>query len=220
MDAATINARIYVGRAKAAQRIGYAFTIYRPLTAAAPLGNAVGTINAAFNAADNTYAKPNGYGRPIWFADLDGRVVRPGDYLINTTNAADVYFIAGMQSLLPIIAIDCPRRVRITGAPVVASAGNVGYFGVCDGETSDVLGTASAPWPAAINLGKGGGMVPDALPSGSRRNVGWEILLPPSVPITIHAGMHVTDDIGQRFTVDGAELTDLGWRLNCSEAHA
>jgi hypothetical protein len=29
----------------------------------------------------------------------------------------------------------------------------------------------------------------------------------------------VTDDLGRRYVIDGAELTDLGWRINANELH-
>lgn len=226
MDAATINDRIYAGRAKAATRIGYSFNVYRPEDAYTPIGLPIDTIPAAFNAGDNTYAKPNLYGHPIWFADLDGRRVQPGDYLVRADDPTEVYFIAAKQSLLPIIAIDCPRTVRITTPVVAASVGAVGYSGICDAdeESSDVLGSGGlanlSPWPCSITLGKGTQAVQTGLPSGSGKGLGWQVLLPPSAPVTITAGMRLIDDLGRNYDVAGAELSDLGWRLSAFEDHA
>lgn len=226
MDAATINARIYAGRAKAAARIGYSFNVYRPVDAYTPIGLPIDTIPAAFNAGDNTYAKPNQYGHPIWFADLDGTRVRPGDYLVRTDDATEVYFIAAKQSLLPIIAIDCPRTVRITTPVVTGSVGAVGYSGICDSDanSSDLLGSGgvanTSPWPCSIVLSKGTQATTTGLPSGAGKGLGWQVLLPPSVPLTITAGMRLIDDLGRKYDVAGAELSDLGWRLNAFEDHA
>lgn len=226
MDAATINQRIYAGRAKAAARIGYLYNVYRPVSAEVPIGLPIATINAAFNAADNKYRIPNLYGKPIWFADLDGRVVQPGDYLIRTTLSSDVYFIAGMQPLLPIIAIDCPRTVRITAPNATASVGAVGYSGLCDSDTSstDVLGSGgssnASPWPCSIVFGKGTQGTKTQIPSGAPKDYGWQILLPPSVPIQINPGMRLIDDLGRKYSVGAAELSDLGWRIIATEEHA
>lgn len=221
MDAATINARIYAGRAKAAQRIGYSYTVRRPTGAANPMPAPIATIPAAFNAGDNTYRMPNLYGKPVWFADLDGRQVQPGDYLIRTDLATDVYFIAVLQPLLPIIAIDCPRTIRITSPIAPSAVGAVGYSGICDatGSSTDVLGTAANPWPCSIILGKGTQGTKTNLPS-SGKEAGWQILLPPSVPVRIDAGMRILDDLGRKYDVVAAELTDLGWRIMAHEDHA
>jgi hypothetical protein len=181
------------------------------------------TLNASFNAADNRYRMPNLYGKPVWFADLGGRLVQPGDYLIRTTLATDIYFIAGMQSLLPIIAVDCPRSVKITGAPVTTGGGTnggfVGYAGLCDTE-GQVLAGSTHPWPCSITFGKGTESMKSPLPSGASKQIGWQILLPPSLPITIEAGTRLVDDLGRMFVTAGAELTDLGWRIQATEVHA
>lgn len=222
MDAATINARIYAGRGKAAQRIGYSYTVHRPVSAATALPAPIATIPAAFNAGDNKYAKPNEYGHPIWYADLDGRLVQPGDYLVRTDQPTDVYFVAGMQPLLPIIAIDCPRTVRVTVPVPTTAIGAVGYSGICDtvGEMTTALGSNAAGWPCSITLGKGTQTAATHLPTGSTKQQGWQVLLPPSVPITINAGMRLIDDLGRKYDVVAAELSDLGWRIMANEDHA
>ncbi|MFD2271406.1 hypothetical protein ACFS07_10400 [Undibacterium arcticum] len=68
MDGATIQARVYAGYAKAAQVIGLTFSLYRPLSASAPLGNLVGTLKAALDSGPGYQFKaPNEYGDPTWF---------------------------------------------------------------------------------------------------------------------------------------------------------
>lgn len=216
MDAATIQAKIYAGRAKAAQRIGLDCNQFRPLTASAPLGNQVGTLMAAFNSGDNTYRNPNLPGDAIWYGDFDGRQTLPGDYLVRVADS-QAFYIAAQQQLLPIICVECNRSVHIVRMQAPASVGAVGYGGVTAGNETDVLGTASALWPASILLG-GKSQQAAGLPADVR-NSGWRILLPPSVPTVIKAGDLITDDLGKRYAIDGAELTDLGWRINAQEVH-
>lgn len=233
MTPAQLNAKIYAGRARVAAHLGTTYNICRPLTAAAPLGNVIGSIPAAFNAADGTYSKPNLYGKPIWFADMDGAQVIPGDYLLNPTNPADVWFIAALQPFLPIVVINCSRWVRIMGAPTPVNGGiGVGampYSGVAEevGNEKDLAGLdpinnggTFVGWPAAINFGPGGVKDSLALPAGSPKLAGYQILLPASLPLTILAGMRIVDDLGTAYTVGGAELSDLGWRLQTTEGHA
>lgn len=217
MDAATIQAKIYAGRAKAAQRIGLDCNQFRPLAANAPIGNQVGTLKAAFNSGDNTYLAPNLPGDAIWYGDFDGRLTQPGDYLMRVADG-QAYYIAAQQQLLPIVCVECNRTLKITRQQAQSTVGAVGYGGNVPSQEVDVLGATGAFWPASILFG-GKSQQSVGLPAGVK-NTGWRILLPPSVPITIKAGDIATDDLGRRYAVDGAELTDFGWRINAQEVHS
>lgn len=217
MDGATIQQRIYAGRGKAALRIGLDCRQYRPLTAAAPLGNLVATIKAAFNAGDSTYRAPNLPGDPIWYGDFDARTTRVGDYLVRVSDGS-IWFIAGQQQLLPIICVDCNRSVRVTRQIAVTAVGAVGYGGMMSSTEVDVLGAPGSLWPAAILFG-GRKEAAANLPAGTK-NAGWKFMLPPSVPVTLMAGDILTDDLGRRYVIDGAELSDTGWRLMGNEVHS
>jgi len=219
MDAQRINDRIYAGRGKAALRIGFTYRAYRPDSAGDPMVNYVKSIKAGFNAADNVYAKAGLFGKPVWYADLDGRVTRPGDYLVraNDETLTDIYFIAAQQSLLPIVAVDCPRKIFIERQPCSGSTvGVTAYSG--QAARAAVLGTPQTPWPCPIFMG-GRVQQSPGLPGGVRE-AAWTILLPPSVPVTIQAADLVTDDLKKRYAVESAELSDLGWRLMVTEVHA
>lgn len=217
MDGATIQQRIYAGRSKAAARIGLACSQYRPLTAAAPLGNLIGTVLAAFNAGDSNYRAPNLPGDPIWYADFDGRVTQPGDYLVRQSDG-QIWFVAAQQQLLPIVCVNCNRAVSITRQAPVTAVGAVGYGGITPTTGVEVLGAPGALWPASILIG-GRKEAATGLPAGVK-NAGWKMMLPPSVPITIAPGDIVTDDLGHRYAVDSAEQSDTGWRLTANEAHS
>jgi hypothetical protein len=220
MDGATIQARIYAGRGKAALRIGLDCRQYRPLTAAAPLGNLLATIKAAFNSGDSNYLAPNLYGDPVWYADLDGRVTQTSDYLVRVSDGS-TWFIAAQQQLLPIVCVDCNRAVRISRQSLNASVGAQAYGSTspCDPTSmSDIVGAPGALWPASILMG-GRKDAATGLPGGVK-NAGWKMLLPPSVPVVLKAGDIATDDLGRRYAIDAAELTDMGWRLAANEVHS
>jgi hypothetical protein len=216
MDGATIQQRILAGRGKAAQRIGLACNQFRPLTAAAPLGNQIGVILAAFNAGDSTYRAPNLPGDPIWYADFDGRQTLPGDYLVRQADGS-IWYVASLQQLLPIVTIECNRRLRITRENAVNAVGAVAYSGKLPTTEADILGAPGALWPASILQG-GKKDASAGLPAGVK-NAGWKMLLPPSVPVLIEAGDIATDDLGRRYAIDSAELTDQGWRIAANEVH-
>lgn len=218
MDGVTIQERIYAGRGKAALRIGLDCNQYRPLSAGAPLGNLIATIKAAFNSGDSSYLKPNLYGDPIWFADLDGRYTQVGDYLMRVFDS-QTFFIAAQQQMLPIVVVECSRMLRITRQAPNASVGAQPYSGLQVSADVDVLGAPGALWPASILIGGKKVATGTGLPAGVA-DAGWKLLLPPSVPIEILAGDIATDDLGRRFAIDAAELTDMGWRMVANEVHA
>lgn len=212
MDAVRLNAKIEWGRGKAAQHLGLACTVFRPLTDA-PLVNQVATLKAAFNAANETYTKPNAYGKPLWWGDFDGRKTLPGDYLVRSFDGA-IWFIAGQPQLLPVICVDCQRSVSLARQSADAGLGAIAYSGVVAPTT--ILGVGAA-WPCAIVLGGAGGEAA-GLPADAS-DAGWRVYLPVSVPITIESTDFITDDLGRRFEIEAAELTELGWRLVAKELH-
>ena len=217
MDGTTIQARVYSGYAKAASVIGQVFNLFRPLAFDAPLGNQVGTIKAALDSgAEYNFKKPNEYGDPTWFALINDATTQTGDYI---QNASGAYFIAGKQFLLPVIVVECNRSVRISRQVTSSAVGAVGYSGTTASNEVNILGAANALWPASILFG-GKSQSSMGLPAGAKQT-GWRVLLPPSVPSTvlISASDIITDDLGRRYLIDGAELTDLGWRINCNELH-
>lgn len=216
MDADLINDKIYAGRGKAALRLGLDYQIYRPNSADSPTSNLITTLKAAFNAGDNTYRQPNEYGDPIWHADLDGRFSRVGDYLVRV-NDNQTYYIAGQQPLLPIIAIDCNRSIKITRKTPETSVGAIGYGGLTPATETTVLGSTTA-WPCSILLGGRRQATGANLPADVGQ-AGYKILLPPSVPVMLMYGDIGIDDLGRRYEFEGAELTDLGYRIIANELH-
>lgn len=221
MDAATINSKIYAGRGKAALRIGYDCNVYRPTIAANPFSNGVRLVmKAAFNSGDSTYTKPNLYGDPVWFGDFDGRLTKTGDYIVRIFDG-QVFFIAQQQPILPIVCIDCGRSLKLMRPNLQGGVGAVGYGGATEDNMTDALGTSgslSTYWPCSIVLG-GRSQNINALPLDVKQS-GVRILLPPSVPISLRPSDIFTDDLGRRYSVEAAELSDLGWRINAQEVHS
>jgi hypothetical protein len=224
MDATLLQKKIYGGYASAALRVGPVYSLYRPGAAAGdPIvpANLVAALPASFNAEDMAYARPRGYGKAAWYCLADGTQLRVGDYLVN---GAGTYFIAAMQATLPILAVQCNRRVRIARMPNADGAGYQGYSGVVQSEEIDALGTGGADgsfasgWPASVLQG-GGADGASLLPSGVKQ-AGVEILLPASAPVTISESDVIQDDLGRDYAIAGAELSPLGWRIVASEEHA
>lgn len=220
MDAATLQSRIYAGYGKAALRIGQLYSQYRPSGFANPLATQRGTLYASFNSEDMKYSRPNKYGKATWYGVFDGSLTQAGDYLVGP---GGTFFIAAQQQALPILVVGCNRTVRIGRTPTDATPGLQAYSGVVESDQVDVLGTSDAlggiatGWPASILIG-GRSDKDGKLPS-SVKSAGMIILLPPSVPIAIIESDIIHDDLGRRYAVYTAELTDLGWRIQANEEH-
>lgn len=207
MDAATLQARIYAGYAKAAAKIGYNTDQYRPTSAANPLasGNKLRTLPASYNAEDLGYNKPNSYGKATWYGLFDGRLTQAGDYLTNTQNGT--YFIAAQQSNLPILLVNCNAIADIIRPQQQAGVGVLGYGGDTDATETALM----QQWPCSILQGGGGGSAVK-LP-GDTSDPRWTILVPAYGTIAFRSGDIIKDNHARRYAILSAEKTDLGWRI-------
>ncbi|MBO4120281.1 hypothetical protein J5T34_05945 [Cupriavidus gilardii] len=215
MDAAKLQGKIYSGYAKAAKRIGYVYDVFRPTSAADPLTKKVASLNASFSAREWTYTKANLPDRPYWYCLIDGGQTAVGDYLVRDQN---VYFVAGMQSELPILAVQCNGSVWMSRPATDDQVGDVGYGGSCAHTDTPIIGTpGGAGWPASILFG-GRTRRYEPLPASADEH-GFRILLPASIPTVVRAADMLTDDLGRRFQVAGAERTEQLWQLDVTEVH-
>lgn len=214
MDGATLQQRVYYGYAQAATRIGLAFSQYRPTTPTDALAqrNLLRTMPASFNAQDMAYGKPNGYNKPTWYCLADGRLLAVGDYL---SGNGSTYFIAAMQPLLPILAVECNRTVTVYRPQQQTGVGVAGY----GGNTADTQVAIVTGYPASLLLGAKAETGAAKLP-GDGRSVAQSLLLPPIAGVQIENNDIVVDDMANRYIVFAAELTDLGWRCTVMESES
>nr|DAH92555.1 MAG TPA: hypothetical protein [Caudoviricetes sp.] len=223
MDALKLRSKIYGGYDKASLRLGLDNVQYRPSGTGNPLATAGVTLKTSFNAQDMTYTKPNKYGIAVWYGLFDASQTQEGDYLVGPQGT---FFIASQQLHLPIQLVQCNRKVFLSRTSISSSAGAVDYGGPTGSADDTILlggsGTvADTGWPASILLFGQRERNLSEIPS-SVQQIGWRIILPPSVPasVVITAADILTDDLGRRYAVQGAESTDMGWRMTCTELHA
>lgn len=211
MDGATINAKVYAGYAKAAKIIGTNYQHYRPTGANNPIGagNRLADLPVSLNAEDPRYARPNVYGKPTWYAVADGAQLAVGDYIIGLEGTL---FVAALQPLLPIFMVDCNRTVSVIRPQQQTGVGAVGY----GGNTAANETVLMSGWPTSALQGAKGEKGGVSLP-GDVRNPWWAILLPQFAGIVLRSDDIITDDLGRRYIISSAELTDLGWRLTAMQ---
>lgn len=214
MDAAKLQSKIYKGYDKAAQRIGFMSDVYRPATVsnAVAVGNKIASLNASFNAEDMRYSRPNKYGHPTWWCLVDGSNLRVGDYIKNSHDGT--FFIAAMQQALPILVVSCNAVINVLRPVQQTGKGAVGY----NADTVATEVSRITAFPASI-LAAGTGDRNGTLPSDTKYPQ-FSVLLPSVQNVEIRTSDIINDDIGRRFIVISAELTDLGWRLIVMQAVA
>ena len=211
MDGARLQERIYHGYGKAAQHIGLPCNHFRPTNALSP-ALSVGSLfqrrlEASFNAKDMAYGKANDYGKPVWYCVADGNRLNPGDYLQRPDG--QIFYIAAMQPLLPIIAIDCNRIVSVLRPTTQSGVGSGPYGG-------DTLATETplvTGFPASVLVATKADRNIVNLP-GDVRTPAWTVLLP-ALPggVYLRGEDVITDDQDRRYVISSAELTELGWRI-------
>lgn len=204
MDPSLLRDRVQRGNGVAARRLGSIHDVLRPDGSGPPLAraNRVLRLHASFNAEDETYRRPQAFGRSVWWGVFDSAYTRPGDYLVGRDAA---YFVAAQQELLP---VQCVRtNCVLTGVRPLGSsrAGVSDYGGVQDDASAQLF----ERWPASLLMGGGGGK--DSLP-GSAGAASWIVLLP-CLPVALQSSDLLHDQAGGLYLVEAAESSDLGWRL-------
>jgi hypothetical protein len=207
MNGPELQAKLYAGYVKAALRLGTPYLQYRPTGPANPIasGNLVQSLTAAFDPAPGfEFHHPALFGKPVWYALLDGTQTVVGDYLVGS---AGTYFIAAMQPLLPIAAVLCNRVLTINRPAGNAGVGAQPYGGVIAGSEAAEL----TAWPASVLTKSRGEMGDTRLPGDVK--LPWSEILLPYGGIELRFGDVILDDNAVRYTVSATERTDLGWRL-------
>jgi hypothetical protein len=215
MDGTLLQQKIYFGYAQAAARIGLICNQYRPtsaLSAAIASGTLVQTLAASFNAKDFGYMKAQEYGKAVWYCIADGRQIAPSDYFQRPDG--DIFFIADMQPLLPIVAIECNRTVSLFRPQQQSGVGGLGY----GGDTVALQTPLVTQFPASVLMATKSDRSLVNLP-GDVRNPAWTVLLP-ALPgaVEMRSEDVITDDQERRYVISGAELTELGWRISAVQA--
>jgi hypothetical protein len=172
--------------------------------------NLVCTIPVSFNAEDMNYRRPNKYGKPTWYCVADGSQLMVGDILDSDQDG--LFFVAAMQSLLPILVVQANAIVTVLRVAERTSVGVQSYAGpTAANETSLMAG-----WPASI-LQSGRGERNDTHLPADTRAPAWTVLMPYIPGVNLRSSDIAVDQHGRRYGLQACELTDLGWRITARE---
>lgn len=223
MDGVLLQSKVYMGYAKSALRVGLPFDVYRPTSAANPtaIGNKIKTLQAAFtiHSGNNfNFGKPSDYKGPLFHALLDGAQVQVGDYLNDPATAFGPFYIASMNPIVPILAVQTTRVISIFRPDGLASKpiGVSGYGGTVASTANANETAVMTAWPASVLEGARG-IGSGQLPADTGIGI-WRVLLPAWSGVLINPGYIITDDVGKRMVVRQAELSDLGWNIQAVQA--
>lgn len=213
MDAARLQAKVWAGYGKSAQRVGYSFTIYRPQAATAAIvsGNVVGQpINAAFTPRSSgfNFQITSDYLKPLFHGLFDATGVNVGDYLV--CDGHGTYFVIAKPDLAPNLCVECNNVISIV-RPQEASAPGLQptYIGATAGTDVAVI----TSWPASMIYDARGKSTGAQLPMDEVAP--YFNLLLPALPagVEIRPSDIVTDNLDRRYTVASSEFSPLGWRV-------
>jgi hypothetical protein len=209
MDGTKLQAKIYKGYGQAAKRIGFDYQQFRATSASNPLmSTALQTLPASFTTNFN-YSAPNKYGQATWLGLFDARTFQPGDFLVGHQGT---FFVAAMQDTLPIYCVQTNRVVSVLRVGMDPGVGLGGWAGDTPASEAPLM----QGWPASVLQGTKGEANPANLP-GDVRTPWWAILMPAWPGIVLRTSDIIRDELGRKYVISSAELTDMGWRCTAMQ---
>lgn len=209
MDGTKLQAKIYIGYGKAAKRIGFDYQQFRATSASNPLSStALQTLSVSFTTSFN-YSSPNKYGKADWLGLFDARQFVPGDFLVGRQGT---FFIAAMQDTLPILCVQTNRTVDVLRVSQDAGVG----LGSWAGDKPSTEMPIMQDWPASILQGTKGETNEAKLPQDVK-TPWWAILFPAWPGVVLRTSDIIRDELGRKYVISSAELTDMGWRITAMQ---
>jgi hypothetical protein len=213
MDGTRLQSLIYKGQAHGAAKAGLPYQVFRPYSAFDPLSaEPIVTGLPALFGANPKFSTFNSFGKAIWYGYWDGTQTQQLDLLVGDRT----FYVAAQQPLAPILVVEAPRLVDIRVPFQQTGAGFQKTYG---GNTAAQETVIMQGWPASILQGTKGENTFVTLPDDIRAPW-WGILMPAFPDVKLESSFIVQDDLGRRFTISSAELTDMGWRITALQAQA
>lgn len=113
MSAASIQKKLDNAHKKVGLKLGEQFGIFRPMLNVGTLNeeNWIDNVKATFTINDG-YTSALNWSVPVWTCYTEAALLEEGDFLYNDMNEK-TYFVLNRQSLLPVLALECPTTASI-----------------------------------------------------------------------------------------------------------
>lgn len=217
MDGLQINQKIRFGYAKAAQKLGQPFSLYRasgltPSINPIVLGNLIGVLPMVAS-QDWTWMKANKPGNAIWFLCIDGQdsslplAAVEGDFLVGD----HTFYVFSKEYQLPMQGMETNDVVQIERPYQSTDAGGQGYAQAYSAPTLLMQGM-----PASILMFGRGKMATTKLPTDTELPK-WIIHVPNLGDVNLRTGDIVIDSTNERYVLSVTENTEFGWRLTAEK---
>lgn len=215
MDGPQIDQKIRFGYAKAAQKLGQPFSLYRSTSSINPLGagNLVGVLPAVMS-QDWTWMKSNKPGNAIWFCCIDGQdstlplSAIEDDFLVGD----HVFYVLSKEYQLPIQVMECNAVVQIVRPYQSLEPGGQGYAGFLP-STSTLL---VSEMPCSL-LMSGKGKKPETQLPTDAADPNWIVMMPNFGDVNLRTGDFMTDNTNESYILSVTENTEFGWRLTAQK---
>jgi len=212
MDGIRLQDRLYLGLGRSARYVGRTADAFRPRGPLNPLDpqNRFLRLPAAFVSAKGSASQTNVYGDALWRGIFDASYTQVGDYLVLESGR---FFVASQAPLLPILCVRANRTVSIARPNMQTTTAANSYGGYTSSRSVILM----EEWPASV-LGENRSAASDTDLPTDQTIPYWAVLLPAAAGVVLSSGDIITDDLGRTAVITGAELTNLGWRINAKMA--
>jgi len=222
MDGPGIDQKIRFGYAKAAEKLGQPFQLYRPTSMIDPLdvANLIGNINAVATVQWD-WMKANKPGNAIWSLVVDGQTssyplsAQEGDFLIGDTT----FFVLSKQYQMPMLGCECNALITIKRPNQSLATGLQPYAGYLD---SDSPGHVQNMPASILLMGRQGQIAKSKLPTDTYQPI-YMVQIPNIDNTEIRTGDIISQQPGntshtmENFIVMITEQTKFGWRLTAQQ---
>lgn len=201
MNGSKAQQLIYRGYGKAATQIGFGCIVYRSSSLLSPIspGNVVASNVPASFTTGFEYSEYNKPKNPFWTALIDGNALQIGDWVVGPQGT---YYIADMQKILPIAAVNCNRVVSIV---------RPGYSGSGPMEQTDVAIASNLPIFTYTSGNRG--KRPAGFPGPSETEAPMpelECIINSHDSNAIRKSDVIIDELGDRYVIETHNPTSFG----------
>lgn len=218
MDGPGINQKIRYGYAKAAEKLGQDFQLYRATNMINPIqpANLVGTLKMVTTQTWN-WMKANKPGNAIWYMVVDGQdssyplSANGGDFLVGD----HTFYVLSKEYQMPMQGVETNATIQII-RPFQQTGPGLKPYGGYTPDTSTVL---VSNMPASIliqSVSNRGQMAKSKLPTDTNEPI-WIVMLPRLDSTNIRTGDVLIDETSQQYVLGVTESTEFGWRLTAQQ---